>query len=85
MPFSQGGGFLGVGNTMMIPKMLTLPVLLAKQEVQEFSRLQLIDSHHLLRKGVSRDTELNGVVQNGFTSCCACQTGSTHIYLPVID
>ena len=36
-------------------------------------------------KGVSRDAEHNGEVQNGFTSCFASQTGSASIFLNVID
>ena len=56
-----------------------------KTEVSAFSCHLLIDLCHFLRVGVSRDAERNGEVQNGFTSCFACQTGSASIILPVID
>ena len=36
----------------------------AKQEVSAFSCHILIDPCHFLRKGVSRDTERNGEIQN---------------------
>ena len=44
-------------NSMVMPKMSLLPVLLTKQEVPAFSRLQLINLHRFQRKGASRDVE----------------------------
>ena len=70
---------------MLKPKMSSVHALLVKQEVPAFSCLWLIGIRRFLRKGVSSDAERNGEVQNGFTSCFARQTGSAHIFLPVID
>ena len=56
-----------------------------KQKVSAFSCHLLLDLCHFLRKGVSRDAERKGEVQNGLTSCLARQTGSASIFLSVID
>ena len=56
-----------------------------KQKVSAFSCHLLLDLCHFLRKGVSRDAERKGEVQNGLTSCLARQTGSASIFLPVND
>ena len=52
-----------------------------KQKVSAFSCHLLLDICYFLRKGVSRDAERKGEVQNGLTSCLACQTGSEMIEL----
>ena len=61
-------------NTMVKPKMLSLPVLLAKQEVTAFACRLLIDPCRFHRMGVSRYAEHNVETQNDFTSCFARQT-----------
>ena len=65
--------------------MLSLLVLLAKQEVQAFSCLQFIYLRCFHRKGVSRNAEHYGEAQDVITSCFACQTESVSLFLPVID
>ena len=56
-----------------------------KQEVSAFSYHLLFDLCRFLRMGVSQDYEHNGEVENVFTSCFVCQTGSGSIFLTVID
>ena len=67
-----------VESKMSLPVSLTF--LLAKQEESAFSCLLFIDPCHFHREGVSRNVEHNGGVQNGFTSCFACQTGIGTIF-----
>ena len=47
-------------DTMVKRIMLSLPVLLAKQELPAFSRLNWIDLCSFLMQGVSRDYEQHG-------------------------
>ena len=69
-------------NTVVEPKMWSLAVLLAKQEVPAFSCVYFIDSCHFLRRVVSQDAELYDEAQIVITSCVAFQTGSASQHLP---
>ena len=81
-------GFSGCRKQRWSPKcchfLFRSPFSLAKQEVSAFCCLLLIDPCLFHRKGVSGNTEHNGEVQNGFTSCFAYQTGSASSFLPFL-
>ena len=81
-------GFSGCRKQRWSPKcwhfLFRSPFSLAKQEVSAFCCLFLIDPCLFHRKGVSGNTEHNGEVQNGFTSCFDYQTGSASSFLPFL-
>ena len=72
-------------NAMVKFKMVSLPDLLAKQEVPAYSCPYLFVLYRFLTKGLSQDAEHYGEAQNVVTSCFASQYGSGSIFLPVIN